>query len=167
MANEDTCGEGSRGDGWRDEQGGESLPSWELSRRVIGACIEVHRVCGPGLLESAYEECLSHELRLRGIPFVRQRPVALLYKELVLDAAYRIDFSIDDRIVLEVKSVEVVAPIHLAQVLTYLNLTAIDVGLLVNFNTAYLRDGVRRLRRRARTSRAVQALSRIPWPEDE
>lgn len=121
---------------------------WDLSERVLGACIEVHRHLGPGLLESAYEQCLCHELSLRGLSFARQRPLPVCYKGVLLDCGYRLDVVVEDKLVLELKAVEHLLPLHEAQVLTYLKLTGLDVGLLVNFNTSVLRRGIRRLVRR-------------------
>ena len=120
---------------------------WDLSERVRGACIEVHRQLGPGLLESAYEECLCHELSLAGITFARQRSLPVSYKGVALDCGYRLDLVIEEKLVLEVKAVEQLLPVHLAQVLTYLKLTRLEVGLLVNFNTPVLRHGIRRVSR--------------------
>jgi GxxExxY protein len=112
---------------------------------VIGALIEVHRGLGPGLLESAYETCLCEELRLRKFRFERQRALAVSYKGFLLDCGYRLDVVVEDRIVLELKSVEKLLPIHEAQVVTYLRLARLPVGLLVNFNVQRLRSGLRRL----------------------
>ena len=116
-----------------------------LTQLVIGAAIEVHRHLGPGLLESAYEECLAWELRQRGVPTRRQVPLGLTYKGVRLDQAYRIDLVVDERLIVEVKTVDRLIPVHSAQVLTYLRLAGIQVGLLLNFRTAALRDGVRRI----------------------
>jgi GxxExxY protein len=112
---------------------------------VIGACIEVHRHLGPGLLESAYELCLAHELQLRGLRVERQRPVPLLYKGISLDCGYRLDLVIDDALVVEIKAVDRLMPIHRAQVLTYLRLTGLRVGLLVNFHSDVIKTDLRRL----------------------
>jgi GxxExxY protein len=120
-------------------------PINQLTRQIIGAAIEVHRELGPGLLESAYEECLCHELRLRGLAFERQVPLPLVYKGVKLDCGYRIDVLVERRVVVEVKSVECVLPIHEAQLLTYLKLGGWRVGLLINFNVPLLKDGIRRL----------------------
>jgi GxxExxY protein len=115
------------------------------SEQVIGALIEVHRGLGPGLLESAYEACLGHELELRGLAFERQRPVGIAYKGLVVDCGYRIDIFVEGRIILELKAIERLVPLHAAQLLTYMKLAAVPVGLLVNFNVTSLRQGLRRL----------------------
>jgi GxxExxY protein len=115
-----------------------------LSEEVIGAAIEVHRKIGPGLLESAYRECLTRELQLRDIPFEREVAVPVIYKDIHLECGYRIDFLIDRRLVLEIKSVESLAPVHEAQLLTYLSLGGWPLGLLMNFNVKVLKDGIRR-----------------------
>lgn len=116
----------------------------ELTQTVIGAAIEVHRALGPGLLESAYEECLCRELELRGIPFESQRRLPVVYKGLELDCGYRIDILVAEQLVLELKAVEKLEPIHEAQLLTYLRLGGWNVGLLINFNVELLKQGIRR-----------------------
>ncbi len=116
----------------------------ELTHQIIGAAIEVHRLLGPGLLESAYEECLSHELTLRNLKFRRQVPVPVVYKGIKLECGYRMDIVVEECVVLELKSIESVAPVHEATVLTYLRLSDKRLGLLINFNVAILKDGVRR-----------------------
>ena len=116
-----------------------------LTGNVIGAAIEVHKTLGPGLLESAYEECLCHELNLRGISHERQVPLPIQYKEVKLDCGYRIDILIDNTIVLELKVTEKTEPIHKAQLLTYLKLAGLKIGLLINFNVPILKDGITRL----------------------
>ena len=117
----------------------------EISGKIIGAAIEVHRHLGPGLLESAYEECLCCELGLRGIEFKRQVPLPLNYKGLKLDCGYRLDLLVEDKIIVELKTVEAIAPIHEAQILTYLKLKGIHLGLIINFNVRLLVEGIRRL----------------------
>jgi GxxExxY protein len=112
---------------------------------VIGAAIEVHRALGPGLLESAYEECLCRELSLRKIPFERQRSLPVKYKGVSLDCGYRLDLLIADQVVVEVKAVEKLLPIQEAQILTYLRLGGWKAGLLLNFNVPVLKQGIRRL----------------------
>ena len=104
-----------------------------LSENVIGAAIEVHRQLGPGLLESAYENCLCHELFLRGLKFQRQLPLSIKYKGIDVEAAYRLDILVEESLVLELKTVESLNPIHHAQLLTYLRLSGISTGLLINF----------------------------------
>ncbi|XXX57341.1 GxxExxY protein [Sorangium sp. So ce124] len=130
----------------------ETRKLWDLSERVIGACIEVHRHLGPGLLESAYEQCLCHELSLMGLSFARQRPLPVTYKGATLDCGYRLDVVVEGKLILELKPVDHLLPVHEAQVLTYLKLMDLDVGLLVNFNTPVLRRGIRRLVRRGAES---------------
>ncbi len=116
----------------------------QLTHAIIGAAIEVHRVLGPGLLESAYEECLARELTLRNIKFERQKPLPVVYKEVKLDCGYRLDFLVEGRVVLELKAVESLAPIHEAIMLTYLRLSGCQIGLLINFHTQILKDGIKR-----------------------
>ena len=114
-----------------------------LTEQIIGAAIEVHRALGPGLVESAYEECLCHELHLRGITFRRQVPLPVEYKGVSLDCAYRLDLIVQDEIILELKCIERVLPVHEAQLLTYLKLTGKRVGLIINFNVpALVRGGI-------------------------
>jgi len=115
-----------------------------LSHAVIGAAIEVHRVLGPGMLESAYEECLVHELGLREIAVKRQFPVPVFYKNVRLDCGYRIDILAEDQIVVELKSVDSMLPVHEAQLLTYMHFARKKIGLLINFNVKVLKEGLRR-----------------------
>ena len=117
----------------------------EISSEIIGSAIEVHRTLGPGLLESAYEECLCHELCLRGVSFERQVPLPVQYKGVSLDCGYRIDLVVEQNVVVELKSVEVVSDIHSAQLLTYLKLRECWLGLLLNFNVPAMKDGIIRL----------------------
>lgn len=117
----------------------------ELSRRIIGAAIEVHRELGPGLLESIYEHCLARELRDAGIPYLQQHPVPVRYKGERLDLGFRLDLWVDQRIIVEIKAIDVVHEVHRAQVLSYLKLAECKLGLLINFNEAVLVDGVRRV----------------------
>ncbi len=117
----------------------------DISGKIIGAAIEVHKHLGPGLLESAYEECLCCEMQLRGIEFKRQVPLSLNYKGIVLDCGYRLDLLVEDKVIVELKSVEGLEPIHEAQMLTYLKLRNAWLGLIINFNVIMLKDGVRRL----------------------
>jgi len=116
----------------------------DLTREIIGAAIEVHKQLGPGLLESAYEECLAHELQLRNLKVERQKPVPVVYKRVKLECGYRIDILVENRVVVELKSIEGFAPVHEAIVLTYLRLSDHKLGLLINFNVTVLKDGVRR-----------------------
>jgi len=117
----------------------------ELSNRIIGAAIEVHKTLGPGLLESIYEECLGHELSLRGISFERQKPLIVTYKGKTLDCGYRLDLVVEKQIIIELKSCESIEPIHRAQLLTYLKLSDLRLGLLLNFNVPMMRDGIVRI----------------------
>ena len=112
-----------------------------LTEEIIGAAIEVHRTLGPGLLESAYEECLCHELRLRGLDFRRQVPLPVEYKGVKLDCGYRIEIIVENLVVLELKCVEHIIPVHEAQLLTYLKLTGKRVGLILNFHVSTLVRG--------------------------
>jgi GxxExxY protein len=113
----------------------------ELTERVIGSAIEVHRALGPGLLESAYEECLSHEFHLRGIPFARQVPLPVEYKGVRLDCGYRLDLVVESVLILEIKCVEHVLPVHEAQLLTYMKMAGKRVGIILNFNVPVLTRG--------------------------
>ena len=117
----------------------------KLSNRVIGCAIEVHRNIGPGLLESTYEQCLAHEFKMEGMPFKLQHPLPVAYKGLKLDCGYRIDLLVDNSLIVELKSVESLLPIHQAQLLTYLKLSGIKIGLLINFNVEYLKNGIKRM----------------------
>ena len=117
----------------------------EITEKIIGAAMEVHRVVGPGLLESSYEACLCRELELQGLRFARQVPLPVRYKDIDLDCGYRMDLVVEDSVIVEVKAVEGILPIHEAQLLTYLRLTGRRVGLLINFNVPVLKQGVRRL----------------------
>jgi GxxExxY protein len=117
----------------------------ELTEAVIGAAIEVHRHTGPGLLESAYEQCLCRELSLRGISFAVQSSLPMNYKGMLLDCGYKIDLLVDGCLPIELKSVEKLLPIHDAQLLTYLRLGGWEIGLLINFNVKVLKDGIRRM----------------------
>ncbi|MDJ0832507.1 MAG: GxxExxY protein [Gammaproteobacteria bacterium] len=115
-----------------------------LSKKVIGLAIEVHKELGPGLLESTYEKCLAHELRLHDIECITQKILPVSYKGLILDCGYRIDLMIEDSLVVELKTVESLAKIHEAQLLTYMKLAQINIGLLINFNSILLRNGIKR-----------------------
>ena len=123
----------------------------ELSGIVIGAAIEVHKVLGPGLLESAYENCLCHELQLRNIVFERQKPLPITYKGVNLDCGYRLDVVVQGILVLEVKACDRIEPIHQAQLLTYLKLSGLSLGLLLNFNVPVMRDGIVRVANELKT----------------
>jgi len=118
---------------------------YALTEKVIGAAIEVHRVLGPGLLESAYEECLCWELAQRGVSFRRQVPLPIAYKGIKLDADYRVDVVVADELIVELKTVDIILPVHEAQLLTYLRLSSLRKGLLLNFHTAVLKQGIKRM----------------------
>lgn len=116
-----------------------------LTERIIGLAIEVHKALGPGLLESAYEECLCYEMTTNGLTFRRQVALPIRYKSVQLDCAYRADVIVDGRVLLELKAIERMLPIHRAQLLSYLRLSGLKTGLLLNFNVPLLRDGVLRM----------------------
>jgi len=115
-----------------------------LTNRIIGCAIEVHRILGPGLLESSYEQCLAHELELNGLEFKLQHPVPVEYKGIKLDCGYRVDVLVENTLILELKSVDTIKGIHEAQLLTYMKLKGVKTGLLINFNVPTLRQGIKR-----------------------
>lgn len=117
----------------------------ELSSRIIGCAIEVHKALGPGLLESAYEECLAYELTESGLKIKRQVPMPLVYKKVKMEIGYRMDIQVEEKIIVEVKAVEALNDVHLAQVLTYLKLSGCKLGLLLNFNVAQMTKGIKRV----------------------
>ncbi len=117
----------------------------EISSKIIGACIEVHKQLGPGLLESTYEICLAHELKLMGLEVKQQVALPVVYKDIKLNAGYRIDMIVNNKVIIEIKSVDALAPIHTAQLLTYLKLKELKLGLLINFNSVKLIDGLKRI----------------------
>ncbi len=117
-----------------------------LTRRIIGCAIEVHRSLGAGLLESTYEQCLAHELDLNNIVFNQQQPIPVTYKGVELECGYRIDLLVEQQVLIELKSVDRLAPIHEAQILTYMKLANIPTGLLINFNQTKLVDGIKRFK---------------------
>jgi GxxExxY protein len=131
----------------KEKKGGNKMDKREdsLSNAIIGAAIEVHKQLGPGLLESAYEVCLAHEFTLRQIPFERQKPLPVIYKSVNLDVGYRLDLLVDGLVVVELKVVESFAPIHEAQMITYLKLTNCKLGLLLNFNVRLMKNGIKRV----------------------
>ena len=116
-----------------------------LSSEIIGSAIEVHKTLGPGLLESAYEECLCYEFDLRKLSFERQKPLHVKYKDVKLDCGYRLDIIVEDSIILELKSCEQIEPIHRAQLLTYLRLSDLQLGLILTFNVPVMKDGIIRM----------------------
>ena len=117
----------------------------ELSTVIVGAAIEVHRVLGPGLLESAYQAALARELALRGLEFKREVSLPVAYKGVQLDCGYRLDFVVEEKVVVELKAVEKIEPIHMAQLMTYLRLSGKKLGLLLNFNAPQMKEGIRRV----------------------
>lgn len=121
------------------------LPINRVTEAIIGGAIEVHRTLGPGLLESAYQECLARELTLRHIPFEREKPLLLEYKGAKLECGYRLDFLVADMVVVEIKASDSLLPIHQAQLLTYMKLGGWKVGLLINFQVPVLKNGIKRL----------------------
>ena len=121
------------------------MNDYPLTHRIIGAAIEVHRLLGPGLLESTYEECLCLELTLLGIPFERQVQLPIVYKSMTLLRAYKPDLLVDSAVIIELKTVEKILPVHEAQMLTYLRLSGLERGLLLNFNSVPLKAGIRRI----------------------
>src|SRR6266851_2104705 len=132
----------------------------DLTERVIGLAIDVHRHLGPGLLESAYEECLSFELSQAGIEHRRQVPLPVVYKDVRLDCGYRIDIVVRQQLIIEIKAIERIVPVHEAQILTYLRLSGYKVGLLLNFNSVVLKDGLRRFVLR---QSPISVTSVSPW----
>jgi len=117
----------------------------QVTRRIIGAAIEVHKCLGPGLLESAYESCLAFELQQRGLKVERQKPLPVHYKDVELDCGYRLDLVVEDAVIVEIKAIEQLAPIHEAQLLSYLRLSRKTVGLLINFHVRILKNGLKRI----------------------
>ena len=117
----------------------------ELSKKIIGCAIEVHKQLGPGLLESAYQECLYYELKQLGLKVQKEKPMPIVYKEVQLDHGYRIDLLVEDKLVVEIKTVEAFNDVHIAQVLTYLRLGNYKLGLLLNFHTTVLKSGIKRV----------------------
>ena len=117
----------------------------EITEAIIGAAIEVHRVLGPGLLESAYEACLAFELAQRGLRVEQQKPLPVVYREVKLDAGYRLDLVVEDTVIVEIKAVDRLERIHEAQLLSYLRLSGYRIGLLINFNVTLLKNGLKRI----------------------
>jgi GxxExxY protein len=116
-----------------------------LSKVIFDAALKIHRVLGPGLLESAYEECLYYELVQAGLLVEKQKPLPLVYEAIKLEAGYRVDLMVEKKVIIEVKAVEAITDVHLAQVLTYLKLSGCKLGLLINFNVTLLKNGIRRI----------------------
>lgn len=117
----------------------------KVFKTVLDCSFKIHTALGPGLLESAYEECLSYEIKKSGLQVEKQKALPLVYKEVKLDAGYRIDLLVENKVIIEIKSVEALADIHMAQILTYLKLSKCKLGLLVNFNVRHLKDGIKRV----------------------
>jgi GxxExxY protein len=117
----------------------------ELSYKVIGITLDLHKVLGPGLLESAYENALSYDLRQSGLKVLQQFPMPFIYKEVKQDIGYRLDLLVNDKLIIEIKSVETLAPVHFAQALTYLKLSGLKLALLINFNCKYLNENIHRI----------------------
>ena len=117
----------------------------EIANKVIGCAIDVHKVLGPGLLESAYHECLYYKLQKEGLKLQKEKPMPLVYEEVHLECGYRIDILVEDKVVIEVKSVEALNNVHMAQTLTYMKLGDYKLGLLINFNVSLLKQGVKRI----------------------
>ena len=136
-------------------EGAEGTTTTRLTERIIGAAIEVHRHTGPGLMESAYEECLCYELNQLGLNFQRQVALPITYKGIKLDCGYKMDLVVEETVVLELKTVDQLLPIHTAQLLTYLKLSGKPIGLLINFNEPVLKKGLKRLVNQFRESSGV------------
>lgn len=117
----------------------------ELGKQIVDAAFEVHKALGPGLLESAYEACMIHELRLRNIPVVSQKDVSLIYKGFKVDVAYRLDLLVDERVIVEIKATERMNEIYMAQIISHLKLKDLRLGYLINFNVKYIKDGIKRV----------------------
>ncbi len=140
-------------------RGGAERNLNEITEKVIGACIEIHRQLGPGLLESAYEECLCYELAQSGLSFERQKPLLVVYKGVRLNCGYRVDIVVEEAVILELKTVEKLLPIHEAQLLTYLKLTGLTLGLLLNFSVPVFKDGLKRIVNNYQDTSVPQRLS--------
>jgi len=128
-----------------NRRGAEAQSLNEISEKIIGCAIEIHRAVGPGLLESAYEECMCHELGEAGLRYARQVELPLIYKSVRLNCGYRMDLVVEDAVVIELKTVDRLQPVHDAQLLTYLKLAGYSVGLLINFNVPLLKSGIKRI----------------------
>ena len=116
----------------------------DITGEIIGCCIEIHKELGPGLLESAYEECLAYELNNADLFFERQKPIPVRYKEIHIEYGYRMDFVVENQVIIELKSVEAINTVHTAQVLTYMRFAEMNAGLLINFNVSILKNGIKR-----------------------
>ena len=116
----------------------------KVSKEVIGCAIEVHKILGPGMLEYAYEKCLIYEIGSRGLYVERQKTIPVIYKEILIDCGYRLDLLVENKVIVEIKSIETFTPVHHAQILTYMRFTNIYIGLLINFNVTALKNGLKR-----------------------
>ena len=116
----------------------------DITGEIIGCCIEIHKELGPGLLESAYEECLAYELNNAGLFFERQKPIPVRYKEIYIEFGYRMDFVVENQVIIEIKSVEAISIVHTAQILTYMKFAEMNAALLINFNVSILKNGIKR-----------------------
>jgi len=123
----------------------EAMTENEISKVIFDSALKVHKNLGPGLLESAYEECLFYELQKSGLNVVKQKPLPLLYEEVKLEIGYRLDLLVENKVIVEIKAVETLNDVHLAQILTYLKLSDCKLGLLINFNVALIKNGIRRV----------------------
>ncbi|MBN4051445.1 GxxExxY protein [bacterium AH-315-M05] len=128
-----------------ETQRAQSLTENQLSRIIFDCALKVHRALGPGLLESSYEECMFYELNKSGLWVVKQKPLPLIYEEVKLDVGYRVDLLVENKVIIEIKSVDALNDIHLAQILTYLKLSGCKLGLLINFNVTMIKNGIRRV----------------------
>ncbi len=117
----------------------------QISKVIFNCALKVHKALGPGLLESAYEECLYYELQNAGVNVSKQKPLPLIYEEVNLDIGYRVDIMVDEKVIIEIKSVEVLNDVHMAQILTYIKLSDCKLGMLINFNVALIKNGIRRV----------------------
>ena len=117
----------------------------EISRIIVGCALKVHKALGPGLLESAYEECLYYELQKAGLNVQKQKPLPLVYEDVRLEIGYRVDLLVEEKVIIEIKAVEALNDVHLAQILTYLKLSDCKLGLLINFNVSLIKNGIRRV----------------------
>jgi GxxExxY protein len=141
----------------RSNSGPESLEN-DLARIVVNCALKVHKALGPGLLESAYEECLYYELSMTGLTVEKQKPLPLLYEKVQMDVGYRVDLLVDNRVIIKIKAVEAINDVHVAQLLTYLKLSGCRLGLLINFNVALIKDGIRRVVNKLQSLRPLRLL---------
>ena len=128
-----------------ETQGSQSFTENQLSKIIFDCALKVHRTLGPGLLESSYEECLCYELKKSGLRIIKQKPLPLIYEGVKLEIGYRVDILVENKVIIEIKAVEALNDIHLAQVLTYLKLSSCKLGLLINFNVTLIKNGIKRV----------------------